>query len=189
MSPKSAVLIFVGTLLLSENYLFRITQPLYNSDFSIVQIEKNGLAALASPCLQATDQLLCVNDFPVVGWVTTSMKEELEAAKNSGRSTIKLTIKRFTYETDTKYITENERLIPEYQIPNKTTNLTRKETLLEKVQNQDQTRNFMRRRTGPRKANFNKKRANHCKSIGDLDNLKLDVPIRVRNKSENQLFP
>ena len=166
-------------------------KTLYNSDFSIVQIEKNGLAALASPCLQATDQLLCVNDFPVVGWVTTSMKEELEAAKNSGRSTIQLTVKRFTYETNKtdRYADENERLFPEYHIPNKTTNLTRKETILEKVQNQDQTRNFMRRRAGPRKANFNKKRANHCKSIGDLDNLKFDVPIRVRNKSENQLFP
>lgn len=75
-------------------------KSMYDGNFMVVHIDETGLASLATPELEITDQILCINDFPVVGWTLKSLTDELDACKTNkfnGKNVIKLTVKRFTF--------------------------------------------------------------------------------------------
>jgi hypothetical protein len=136
---------------------------MYNGNFSIVHIGEKGLAALASPKLEVTDQILCINNFPVVGWCLKYLIDELGQAKLSGDKFLRLNVKRF------KYIPKNtnnqsQQVIPAVQeagppIPTKPpiTNISHK------IDKPVKKPRFLRKKS------INKNRNNQCKSIGDIE--------------------
>jgi len=75
-------------------------KSMYDGNFIVVHIDETGLASLATPALEICDQILCINDFPVVGWTLKALTDELDICKTrkfNGENVIKLTVSRFGF--------------------------------------------------------------------------------------------